>query len=143
MKISIGNDHAGTDYKFAIIKLLKTKGIEVTNYGTDANDSVDSVSTQVVSALKRVRSACRACDEAKSSAGDANSRCDFCTPLKLTGIKTVAFNLRINYHSIDAYSTVYGIHPREFEFSKDGTMIPYHARFKIVPTTWQRTLDPF
>jgi len=41
MKISIGNDHAGTDYKFAIIKLLETKGIEVTNYGTDANDSVD------------------------------------------------------------------------------------------------------
>ncbi|MCK0108250.1 ribose 5-phosphate isomerase B [Flavobacteriaceae bacterium S0825] len=41
MKISIGNDHAGTDYKFAIIKLLKSKGIEVTNYGTDSNDSVD------------------------------------------------------------------------------------------------------
>jgi len=41
MKISIGNDHAGTDYKFAIIKLLESKGIEVTNYGTDSNDSVD------------------------------------------------------------------------------------------------------
>ena len=41
MKISIGNDHAGTDYKFAIIKLLEAKGITVTNYGTDANDSVD------------------------------------------------------------------------------------------------------
>jgi ribose 5-phosphate isomerase B len=41
MKISIGNDHAGTDYKFAIIKLLEAKNIEVTNYGTDANDSVD------------------------------------------------------------------------------------------------------
>ncbi len=41
MKISIGNDHAGTDYKFAIIELLEAKGIQVTNYGTDANDSVD------------------------------------------------------------------------------------------------------
>jgi ribose 5-phosphate isomerase B len=41
MKISIGNDHAGTDYKFAIIKHLKEKGIEVINYGTDTNDSVD------------------------------------------------------------------------------------------------------
>lgn len=41
MKISIGNDHAGTDYKFAIIKHLKEKGIEVKNYGTDTNDSVD------------------------------------------------------------------------------------------------------
>jgi ribose 5-phosphate isomerase B len=41
MKISIGNDHAGTDYKFAIIKLLESKGMEVINYGTDSNDSVD------------------------------------------------------------------------------------------------------
>lgn len=41
MKISIGNDHAGTDYKFAIVKHLESKGITVTNYGTDSNDSVD------------------------------------------------------------------------------------------------------
>ncbi|WP_412987417.1 ribose 5-phosphate isomerase B [Pontimicrobium sp. IMCC45349] len=41
MKISIGNDHAGTDYKNAIVKLLEDKGIEVTNYGTNSNDSVD------------------------------------------------------------------------------------------------------
>tara|TARA_R110001632_G_scaffold47202_2_gene119564 strand:- start:3491 stop:3919 length:429 start_codon:yes stop_codon:yes gene_type:complete len=41
MNISIGNDHAGTDYKFAIVNLLKSKGIEVQNYGTDANESVD------------------------------------------------------------------------------------------------------
>ncbi len=41
MKISIGNDHAGTDYKFAIVKLLISKGIDVTNHGTDSNDSVD------------------------------------------------------------------------------------------------------
>ncbi|MCF1190366.1 ribose 5-phosphate isomerase B [Mangrovimonas sp. AS39] len=41
MKISIGNDHAGTDYKFAVIEHLKSKGIEVTNYGTDSNSSVD------------------------------------------------------------------------------------------------------
>lgn len=41
MKISIGNDHAGTDYKFAIIEMLKAKGHEVTNYGTDSDASVD------------------------------------------------------------------------------------------------------
>ena len=40
MKISIGNDHAGTDYKFAIVKLLESKGIQVENYGTDSFDSV-------------------------------------------------------------------------------------------------------
>ena len=41
MNISIGNDHAGTDYKFRIIEFLKSKNIEVTNYGTDAVFSVD------------------------------------------------------------------------------------------------------
>ncbi|PIA78974.1 ribose 5-phosphate isomerase B [Gaetbulibacter sp. 4G1] len=41
MTISIGNDHAGTDYKFAIKKHLESKGYVINNYGTDANDSVD------------------------------------------------------------------------------------------------------
>ena len=41
MKIAIGNDHAGPDYKFAIIKLLKARSIEVINHGTDTLDSVD------------------------------------------------------------------------------------------------------
>lgn len=41
MKISIGNDHAGTDYKFKIIEFLTSKNIEVTNYGTDTDSSVD------------------------------------------------------------------------------------------------------
>ncbi|MBP0902901.1 ribose 5-phosphate isomerase B [Mariniflexile gromovii] len=41
MKIAIGNDHAGTDYKFAILKHLESKGYTVNNYGTDTNDSVD------------------------------------------------------------------------------------------------------
>ena len=41
MKISIGNDHAGTDYKFAIIEMLQAKGHQVTNYGTDSEESVD------------------------------------------------------------------------------------------------------
>ena len=41
MKIAIGNDHAGPDYKFAIIKLLESKGIAVENYGTNTLDSVD------------------------------------------------------------------------------------------------------
>lgn len=41
MKIAIGNDHAGTEYKLAIVGLLKSKNIEVINYGTDGTDSVD------------------------------------------------------------------------------------------------------
>ena len=41
MKIAIGNDHAGTAYKFEIIKLLESRGITVSNYGTDEDSSVD------------------------------------------------------------------------------------------------------
>ncbi|MDU8884698.1 ribose 5-phosphate isomerase B [Yeosuana sp. MJ-SS3] len=41
MKISIGNDHAGTEYKFAVLKYLESKGIEVLNHGSDSSDSVD------------------------------------------------------------------------------------------------------
>ena len=41
MKISIGNDHAGTEYKYAIIKHLEAKGYIINNYGTNTNDSVD------------------------------------------------------------------------------------------------------
>ena len=41
MKISIGNDHAGTDYKFAIVKYLESKGFTVINHGTNETNSVD------------------------------------------------------------------------------------------------------
>jgi len=41
MIIAIGNDHAGTDYKFEIIKKLESKGYKVLNFGTDTNDSMD------------------------------------------------------------------------------------------------------
>jgi len=41
MKIAIGNDHAGPDYKFAIVEYLKELGHEVINYGTNTLDSVD------------------------------------------------------------------------------------------------------
>lgn len=41
MKIAIGNDHSGTDYKFKIVAHLKSKNIEVINYGTNDNESVD------------------------------------------------------------------------------------------------------
>ncbi len=41
MKIAIGNDHAGTQYKFAIIKFLEKQGHKVVNFGTDTTDSVD------------------------------------------------------------------------------------------------------
>ncbi len=41
MKIAIGNDHAGVDLKFKIIKYLEEKGYQVKNFGTDKSESVD------------------------------------------------------------------------------------------------------
>lgn len=41
MNISIGNDHAGVDYKNAVVKMLQGRGYEVKNYGTDSESSVD------------------------------------------------------------------------------------------------------
>ena len=41
MQISIGNDHAGTEYKDAIISYLMGKDYNVINHGTNTNDSVD------------------------------------------------------------------------------------------------------
>ena len=39
--IAIANDHAGTEYKFEIIKFLEAAGYKVINFGTDTNDSMD------------------------------------------------------------------------------------------------------
>lgn len=41
MIVAIGNDHAGTEYKFEIIKQLESKKIKVINFGTDTNESMD------------------------------------------------------------------------------------------------------
>tara|TARA_R110000868_G_scaffold59969_4_gene183949 strand:- start:3000 stop:3434 length:435 start_codon:yes stop_codon:yes gene_type:complete len=41
MTISIGNDHAGVDYKSAVLKHLESKGYVVKNHGTNTLDSVD------------------------------------------------------------------------------------------------------
>ncbi|WP_242092446.1 ribose 5-phosphate isomerase B [Aestuariivivens sediminicola] len=41
MTISLGNDHAGTQYKFAIKEFLESQGYEVINHGTDSDSSVD------------------------------------------------------------------------------------------------------
>ena len=41
MKISIGNDHAGPDYKKAIVTFLEQKGYQIFNHGTDTFNSVD------------------------------------------------------------------------------------------------------
>ena len=41
MKISIGNDHAGTDYKKAIVEFLEKNGHQIINHGTNSLDSVD------------------------------------------------------------------------------------------------------
>ena len=41
MRLSIGNDHAGTEHKKEIIDFLILKGHEVQNHGTDTTESVD------------------------------------------------------------------------------------------------------
>jgi ribose 5-phosphate isomerase B len=41
MKISIGNDHAGPQYKKAIVEKLESLGHLVVNHGTDTTGSVD------------------------------------------------------------------------------------------------------
>ena len=41
MKISIGNDHAGTQHKKEIVRDMEKKGIEIINHGTDSEESVD------------------------------------------------------------------------------------------------------
>lgn len=41
MKLSIGNDHAGVNYKNEIVKYLEKQGHAVINHGTDLQDSVD------------------------------------------------------------------------------------------------------
>jgi len=41
MKIAIGNDHAGTEYKQAIVAHLEAQGHQLINHGTDNSDSVD------------------------------------------------------------------------------------------------------
>ena len=41
MKISIGSDHAGFDYKQQIIEKLKSAGHEVTDHGTHSAESTD------------------------------------------------------------------------------------------------------
>ncbi|PWB68649.1 ribose 5-phosphate isomerase B [candidate division GN15 bacterium] len=41
MKVAIGADHKGFDYKEKIKAILKGLGIEVTDFGTTSHDSVD------------------------------------------------------------------------------------------------------
>ena len=41
MKIGICNDHAGVAYKFKLVKMLRGRGIEVVNFGTDTEVSCD------------------------------------------------------------------------------------------------------
>ena len=41
MKIAIGSDHAGFEYKEKLIDYLSSKGYEIVNVGTDSSESVD------------------------------------------------------------------------------------------------------
>ena len=41
MKIALGSDHAGVDYKKAIVEHLRSKGIETLDFGPFTTDAVD------------------------------------------------------------------------------------------------------
>ncbi len=41
MKIAIGSDHAGFEYKTKLIDFLKSKNYEILDLGTDSSDAVD------------------------------------------------------------------------------------------------------
>ena len=41
MKIGICNDHAGVDYKNRLSEILRQRGIEIVNFGTDSTQSMD------------------------------------------------------------------------------------------------------
>ncbi|VWL85574.1 ribose 5-phosphate isomerase B [Oceanivirga miroungae] len=41
MRVAIGNDHSGVEYKNELVKYMKELGVEVVNFGTDTLDSVD------------------------------------------------------------------------------------------------------
>ena len=41
MKIGICNDHAGVEYKNKLVKMLTQRGLQVVNFGTDTEVSVD------------------------------------------------------------------------------------------------------
>lgn len=41
MKIALGSDHAGFQYKRSIVRLLKGLHHEITDFGTDSDDPVD------------------------------------------------------------------------------------------------------
>ncbi|MBF0539996.1 MAG: ribose 5-phosphate isomerase B [Nitrospirae bacterium] len=55
MKIAIGCDHAGVELKNELITLLKNEQIDVINFGTDNNDSVDypDFAKKVASSIKK------------------------------------------------------------------------------------------
>ena len=46
MKIIIGNDHAGVEFKNTIMKHLEEEGHEVVNVGTDTLDSVEKLNSE-------------------------------------------------------------------------------------------------
>ena len=60
MKIVIGNDHAGVEFKNKIMQALRSKGHEIINVGTDTLDSVDypdiakEVSKKIINKVNKI-----------------------------------------------------------------------------------------
>ena len=48
MKIAIGCDHVGFEYKMKVIEHLKEKGIEVVDFGTNSTDEINEPTIKVL-----------------------------------------------------------------------------------------------
>ena len=57
MKIAIGNDHAGVEFKNKLMEELRSKGYEIMNVGTDILDSVDYPDIAKKVSIKGIRAA--------------------------------------------------------------------------------------
>ncbi|TAD92625.1 MAG: ribose 5-phosphate isomerase B [Bacteroidetes bacterium] len=60
LPIAVGADHAGVEYKTAVLQWLATKGFATTNFGTNSTDSVDypDFAHPVASAVEQGLAAC-------------------------------------------------------------------------------------
>jgi ribose 5-phosphate isomerase B len=90
MTISIGNDHAGTEYKQAITLYLEAKGYTVNNYGTNVDypDYVHPIANDV--ADKKVDFGILICGSANGVAMTANKhqkvRAGICWTKEITAL---------------------------------------------------------
>ena len=82
-----------------------------------------------------IRMTCGACESTQWEHDCEEARCMRCTAKQAE--KRARFDKRApESREVVAYSTVYGIHPRDFNFEANGSMTPSAYRPLINPSTW-------